>query len=410
MKRLPVLAACSAAALSTLLVAPAGLAATTAGTPAAGDGACPTLQIAGHRGSGGTAPENTAPAFDQARASGADYLETDIQLSADGVPFLFHDGTAKRTTDVEEVFPDRAGDPITSFTWAELQQLDAGSYFALRYDDVRIPAFDDAALAVGDSDLVVNIELKDPASSPGVEQVLADELLTDPLWTALVADGQVVVSSFDEQSLTTFHALAPEIPLLMIGSIPDDDATLQRWAGFAEGVVTNYRILDPADVDRVHAAGLTLQLYTLDSPEAVTWAAGLCVDGVITDFPRQMVRLQKGLDPLPQANGIVVSEVAADVPGVDIQPENGEYVELTNTSHRTIDVSGYLLQDAVTNRLVVGDGYTMAPGATLRVYTGPGTNTADRYYNDFGANVLNNDGDSIAVYSPQLRLLDLYAY
>ncbi len=73
-------------------------------------------------------------------------------------------------------------------------------------------------------------------------------------------------------------------------------------------------------------------------------------------------------------------------------------------------MSGYLLQDAVINRLVVGEGYTMAPGATLRVYTGPGTNTEDRYYNDFGRNLLNNTGDSIAVFTPQLRLLDLYAY
>lgn len=397
------LATASGAALLLALLGPVGA------TQAAPDCDAPT--IVGHRGSGGTSPENTLAGIRDARQSGAEVTEVDVQLTADGVPFIFHDATGGRTSDIAEVFPDRAGDPITSFTWAELQQLDAGEYFAKRYDGEKVPHLNEIARTVAGSPLSVNIEIKAPQDSPGVEAVLAEALQTDPFWQRLIERDQVVVSSFDEAALTAFHELMPDVPLLQIATqVPEDDATLERWAGFADGFVTNYRFLDPADVERVKSFGLEVALYTLNSPEAVLEAADLCVDQVITDFPTQMVRLLEGRDPFPQANGIEVNHVLGDAPGDDLTPENGEYVELINTSNRTINVSGYLLQDAVTNRLMVGDGYVMEPGATLRVYTGPGTNTADRYYNDLGRTVLNNDGDSIAVYTPQLQLLDLYAY
>lgn len=369
---------------------------------------CPTIAGVGQPpcGAAGTSPENTIASVRDARTSRSDIVEIDVQLSADGEPILFHDATGARTTDVAQVFPDRASDPIVSFTWAELQQLDAGSYFAPRYSGEPIPHLKDVPRALGT--MTVNIEIKSPLNSPGVEQAIAEEL-TSPAWQRLIARDRVVVSSFDEASLTTFHELAPQVPLLQIGAIPDD-ATLQRWAGFAQGVVTNYRILDPADIDRVRAAGLEIGLYTLNSIDAVEAAADLCVDEVITDFPRATDRAYRGLNPFPGANGIVVSSIDENPPGSDLQPETGEHVVLTNVSNRTINVSGYLLQDAVINRLTIGEGYTIAPGAELRVYTGPGTNTPDRYYNDLGRNVLNNDGDSIAVYTPNLRLMDLYAY
>ena len=396
-----------AAAVAVALTLPTAVATATPGASAPDDD---TPRVVGHRGAAGTSPENTKAGVRDARRSGADVVEVDVQLSADGVPFLFHDTTGARTSDVEEVFPARAGAPITSFTWEELRQLDAGDYFSPRYDGEPIPHLNDAARTVGGSRMTVNIELKSPEDSPGVEAVLAEELATDRAWQRLLARGQVVVSSFDESSLRAFHALAPEVPVLQIGVIPDDDATLDAWATFADGVVTNYRTLDPADIDRVRSRGLEIGLYTINSPEAMEAAIALEVDEIITDFPVALHRLIEGRDPLPQANGVEVADVMANPPGSDIQPENGEYVLLENTGQRTVDVSGYLLQDAVINRLVVGEGYVLAPGETLRVYTGPGTDTEDRFYNGLNRNVLNNTGDSVAVFTPELRLLDLYAY
>lgn len=364
--------------------------------------------IVGHRGSAGLSPENTVAGFEQARNHGADLFEVDVQLSSDGEIFLFHDATGTRTSNVAEVFPERAGDPITSFSAAELDQLDAGSYFGGSFAGEPIPDLRDAAL-VTNPRTGINIELKSPENSPGVEAKLAEALGEKRYWQRLIARNQIVVSSFDETSLRTFHDLMPQIPVLLIGAVPDD-AGLAALAGWADGLVTNYRVLDPADVARVQAAGLTLDVYTVNSMDAMQQMTALGVDSIITDFPGVLSALQTGQNPLPDATGIEVSTVVADPPGNDVQPENGEYVLLTNTGNAAVDVSGYVLQDAVINRLTVGSGYVLNPGSELRVYTGPGTNTAERYYNNRTTAVLNNTGDSLAVFTPGGAFVDLYAY
>ena len=364
--------------------------------------------IVGHRGSAGLSPENTVAGFEQARNQGADLFEVDVQLSSDGEIFLFHDATGARTSNVAEVFPERAGDPITSFSAAELSQLDAGSYFGEAFVGEPIPDLRDA-VQVTNPRTGINIELKSPENSPGVEVKLAEALGEKRYWQRLIARDQIVVSSFDEASLRTFHNLMPHIPVLLVGEVPDD-AGLAALAGWADGLVTNYRTLDPADVARVQAAGLTLDVYTVNSVDAMQRMTALGVDSIITDFPGVLSALQQGRNPLPEANGIEVSTVVADPPGNDVQPQNGEYVVLTNTGNVPVDVSGYVLQDAVINRLTVGSGYVLSPGGELRVYTGPGTNTANRYYNNRTTAVLNNTGDSLAIFTPDGTFVDLYAY
>ncbi|HSN04670.1 MAG TPA: glycerophosphodiester phosphodiesterase family protein, partial [Nitrospira sp.] len=89
----------------------------------------PRPAVIAHRGASYLAPEETRPAFLMARELGADYLEFDIQRTKDGVLIALHDDDLSRTTNVAEVFPGREKDTIETFTFAELQQLDAGSWF-----------------------------------------------------------------------------------------------------------------------------------------------------------------------------------------------------------------------------------------------------------------------------------------
>ncbi|MEX5297451.1 glycerophosphodiester phosphodiesterase family protein [Kocuria sp. CPCC 205292] len=364
--------------------------------------------VIGHRGAAGTAPENTVSAFKDARAAGVDYLEIDVQLSADGVPFLFHDNTPARTTDVAEVFPGREHDPITSFTWAELQQLDAGSSFDGKFAGERIPHLDDAA-RIATVNTGVYIEIKSPTHSPGIEQVVADALEQDQDWARLLEAGKVTVIGFDETSNRTFAGLAPEVPLQQLTGTVPGSATLERWAGFVDSVGTNYRALDAAGVARVDAAGLDLGVYTVNSPEAVQQVIGLGVDMITGDFPIQTDRYLDGQHPYPADHGVQITDSVNDVPGNDVQPETGEHVVLTNTGSRTVDVSGWLLRDAANNALVVGEGYALAPGAQLRVHTGPGTDTGSAYYNGGTRSVLNNGGDSLALWTDEDRLQDVFA-
>ncbi|XP_040005555.1 glycerophosphodiester phosphodiesterase domain-containing protein 5-like isoform X2 [Xiphias gladius] len=89
----------------------------------------PAPALIGHRGAPMLAPENTLMSFEKAVEAGSKGLETDVTISFDGVPFLMHDHTLRRTTNIHQVFPNRTDTPAAMFTWAELESLNAGAWF-----------------------------------------------------------------------------------------------------------------------------------------------------------------------------------------------------------------------------------------------------------------------------------------
>ena len=364
--------------------------------------------LIGHRGAAGVAPENTLAAVKAGSQSGADFVEIDVQLSRDGVPFIFHDNTPARTTNVAEVFPDRVNDPITSFSWNELQQLDAGSYFSADFAGEKIPHFD-AVADVLTGETGVFIEIKSPSQSPGVEQVVADALANDAEWSELEKAGKIEVLGFDAASNKAFAELAPEVPLQQLTGTVPGDAVLADYATYADSFGTSYRTLDAAGAARVKEAGLGLGVYTVNSTEAADAALELGVERITGDFPQQVNRHLNGQKVFPSNNGVVMSNAINDVPGNDLQPETGEHVILTNNGNRTIDVGGYVLRDAANNVLRIGKGFKLTPGAELRVYSGPGTNTAEAFYLGGDTAVLNNGGDSLGLWTAKSQLADTFA-
>ncbi|RAX48593.1 esterase [Arthrobacter sp. AQ5-05] len=364
--------------------------------------------LVGHRGAAGVAPENTLAAIKAGSQSGADFVEIDVQLSSDGVPFIFHDDTPARTTNVAEVFPDRGKDPITSFSWSELQRLDAGSYFSTDFAGEKIPHFDAVAETLT-GNTGVFIEIKSPAKSPGVEQIVAEALANDPEWRKLEQRGKIEVLGFDAASNKRFAELAPEVPLQQLtGSVPSA-SVLADYAIYADSFGTSYRTLDAAGAARVKDAGLGLGVYTVNSTRAADAALELGVERITGDFPQQLDRHLDGKKVFPSNNGIVISDAVNDVPGNDLQPETGEHVVLANTGNRTIDVSGYVLRDAANNILRIGEGFKLTPGAELRVFSGPGTNGAEAFYLGGDVAVLNNGGDALGLWDAKGRLLDTFA-
>ncbi|KAM6969961.1 glycerophosphodiester phosphodiesterase domain-containing protein 5 [Aplochiton taeniatus] len=92
----------------------------------------PAPALIGHRGAPMLAPENTLMSFEKAVEAGGNGLETDVTISYDGVPFLMHDRTLRRTTNIQEVFPNRSDMPAAMFTWSELESLNSGAWFLSR--------------------------------------------------------------------------------------------------------------------------------------------------------------------------------------------------------------------------------------------------------------------------------------
>ncbi|XP_072361612.1 glycerophosphodiester phosphodiesterase domain-containing protein 5 isoform X2 [Scyliorhinus torazame] len=93
----------------------------------------------GHRGAPMLAPENTIMSFEETVKCEASTFETDVRISYDGVPFLMHDSTFERTTDIAEVFPKKVRSDVSNFTWSEIQKLNAGKWFLKKdpYSTVR---------------------------------------------------------------------------------------------------------------------------------------------------------------------------------------------------------------------------------------------------------------------------------
>lgn len=236
----------------------------------------------GHRGNSGLAPENTAVAFAQAAAAGADMVETDVRLTADGELFLFHDETGVRTTNVAQVYPRRAEDPITSFTAGELRRLDAGAHFGPQYAGERIMFLADLPAAVGFG-LGINLEIKSPASSPGVEQEVAAMLAGNRDWLRLRETQLLAFSSFDPASVGRLADL--RLPAWQLIPTDPDAALLARADPRIRGVVADHLTLTAQGAAAVRAAELGLWVYTVNSKEDTAAVLALGVDAVITDFP-----------------------------------------------------------------------------------------------------------------------------
>jgi glycerophosphoryl diester phosphodiesterase len=215
-------------------------------------------------------------------------------------------------------------------------------------------------------------------------------------------------TSFNFESLRRFaEVIDRAVPVGGIASTVPDDATLSELATWMEYYIVNYRPLQQGDIVRLRAAGLKTAFWTPNDPPTVASLAASGADALIQNYPAVARRTLKGQDPFPGPESVVVQQIVNDVPGDDMQPENGEHVVLRNLSSQAVDVGGWYMRDDPYNRLWIAEGYSIPSGGILRVYVGTGTNTADRYYNALPAAILGNGGDSIALHRPDDRIVDI---
>ena len=275
--------------------------------------------VVAHRGASAYAPENTIPAFALAAEQGATYVEFDLQLTKDEQLVCLHDTTLERTTDVEQVFPDRARTtgsgtsgagtwPLADFTLAEIKRLDAGAWFDAKYRGTRIPTFGETIEALrGRSGLF--IEVKAPERYKGIERLIMAELKSRKL-DRPGADPRtpVLIQSFSADSLKIFkHTLKTTLPIHFLFGARDaapwtTDEGLARITAFATGISPEKTIVrdQPDAMAKARKLGLLISPYTFRSTavagfadvraEMAHYLRALQVDGVITDNPDQMPR------------------------------------------------------------------------------------------------------------------------
>jgi glycerophosphoryl diester phosphodiesterase len=245
----------------------------------------PAVDVIAHRGSSGAAPENTLAAIQLAIAQKSDVIENDIQRSRDGELVIMHDTTLTRTTDAEQVFPDRAPWNVRDFTLAEIKQLDAGSWFAPEFAGERVPTLAEWVNAVGQHAGML-LEPKSPELYPGIESDLDKELRSLPAFNRALKADQVVVQCFDHAWLRAYKGIAPDVPVgLLYGNNPTeaDIATAGTWA---QQVNPALGAIDQTTVDQVHAHGMDIHVWTVNAGVDMRRAINWKVDGIITNYPQ----------------------------------------------------------------------------------------------------------------------------
>lgn len=256
----------------------------------------PTVLVIGHRGASWDAPEHTVASWDRALSAGADWLEFDLQRTADSVLVVLHDETLDRTA---------RGDPaactglVRERTLAQLRTCDVGRWFNEAHPEradpafvgLRIPTLEEVLERYG-ATARLYIEIKDPEEDRGMERQLLEALSRRGLVGPDAARDRLIVQSFVPAGLIAFHALAPDVPLVQLvhDSIPAGalDAALTQVATYATGIGPNHRLVDARLVALAHAKGLVVHPYTVNDEARMSELVALGVDGLFTDRPDRL--------------------------------------------------------------------------------------------------------------------------
>jgi glycerophosphoryl diester phosphodiesterase len=265
--------------------------------------------VIAHRGASGLAPENTLAAFRLAVGLGADGVELDVQLSADGQPVVLHDAHLTRTT-------SGAG-AVSSLTLAQLERLDAGSWFARRmlfnprlrkmaeraalaagsngldYWGEPVPSLENALAFLGQAGLYrIYIELK-------TKLAYRDRMLKAAI-SLIRQNGlqdRVTLLSFDHEIVRLAKQLAPEIRTAATFPVAGHAFTSARLIAAAarstaaDEAALHFGLATRRTVAALGDAGLTVSAWTANSKLVMKRLIACGVDAVMTNFPNRLIEV-----------------------------------------------------------------------------------------------------------------------
>lgn len=224
--------------------------------------------VMAHRGLSADAPENTLYAFSDAISVGADFIELDVQQTRDGVLVVMHNSNLKRTTGVNK--------DIWDVDYADIQNLDAGSWFDPAYANARIPTLEETLQFV-DKRARLNIEIKPTKhGSDTLEQDVA-ELITQYQYT-----DACYVTSFSYSSLKKVKEVNPEIRTGYLMSVAYGQFYSLKYA---DAFSLNKVFVTSQVVNAAHQQGKQIFAWTVNSMSEVRSLCNLHVDSIITDDP-----------------------------------------------------------------------------------------------------------------------------
>jgi glycerophosphoryl diester phosphodiesterase len=266
----------------------------------------PPVLVVAHGGARSLAPENTLAAARKALEIGADMWELDVGVTADGELILFHDDSLARTTNARQVYPDRAPWTFTTFTLAEIEALDSGTWFVetdpfgqiaagavtsqeqARYRGEPVPTLRRALEFTRDSNWRVNVEVKTlppPMTDfPVVEAVIS-------LINELDMASQVLVSSFVPDHVMQVRHLNPSIATAAVVGWSQTEALHMPLDLSVDGYNPRHTLLSDQQIQGLRQAGFEVHPWTVNDKAEMRRLIHAGVTGIITDFPQRLRQL-----------------------------------------------------------------------------------------------------------------------
>ncbi|MFH0989219.1 MAG: glycerophosphodiester phosphodiesterase family protein [bacterium] len=238
--------------------------------------------VTAHRGISAKAPENTIAAFLLACATpGIDMIELDVRLTRDEEVIVLHDRTLQRTS--------TGNGAARQYTYAEIREFDAGSWFHQSFSRERIPLLSDV-LEVVDGRLWINIELKSDLffrERPG----LLEQKVLEVVHRHKLAR-HVLYSSFDHSMVANIKRMDPEATTGVLFNLYRDygkpPSKLARRVGASVFVCAKHEVTRGM-IEDAHGHNIEVYVYTLNSIEGAMKLAGMGVDGILSDCADDIV-------------------------------------------------------------------------------------------------------------------------
>jgi glycerophosphoryl diester phosphodiesterase len=214
--------------------------------------------VIAHRGLPFHAPENTLESFIAARDAGAKWIETDVKLTADGVPVLMHDDTLDRTTS--------GHGPVSAMTWEKMQNLDAGSWFSPSFARSRVTSLAELLTFCASSRMQLILELK---PSPGRTQATVMVALIEAAKAWPEDMPPPMIASVDKDALMIAAELQPDWPRGLFLEEWNEDWIEAAMLTQSSTVTMREDALTPERLALVQGAPLPVLAYTInDSAKA----------------------------------------------------------------------------------------------------------------------------------------------
>lgn len=242
------------------------------------------LAVIAHRGNSAEFPENTLAAFQSAIDMGVDFIELDVHLSADGVPYVIHDQTIIRTTDSDSAVE------INQLSFEEIADLDAGSWFDREFANEKLPTLEEVLqLPLGNTGVM--IEIKEGSFDTNTLAKAVASLVRK--YSQVKIGNPIVTGSISPEIVVALRNELPELPII---AIVEDPKKIPDYRPARPNLYAVYHdILDKKLIGELQSGPKVIWVFTVDQPTKMYLLSKMGVDGIITNRPKALLELRAKL-------------------------------------------------------------------------------------------------------------------